>query len=975
MATADKTVKVTLVAVTTPYAKGMTEAAQQTKTLGKNIDEAGVKARGLNGGLSSAAKGIAALGAAAAGTAVVAFLGDAVKAAGDLQQSVGGVETVFGAASDKIKAFGKDSAENVGLSTNSFNELITVTGALLKNKGLTDFADQSLKLVQIGADLSAQFGGTAKDAVEALNAAMRGESDPIERYGISLNETAVNAELAAKGVQKVNGNFTEQQKTMARLTILQRQASDATGKFASEADTLQGQQQRLNAEWENAKAELGQGLLPALTKTIEGIRGGVDVVVAASHAWAELPGPVKEAAAAMVVWRLAGDRVLGGLGAVRQGVQAFRTELALQRSLAGIAQGDYQALGGSAVTAGASISRTSVLMKTAAGAAKGVGSAMLGAFGGPVGIAITGLTAVIGGYIQAQQNAKKAADDFADTLDKQSGKFTNASRSLAIQKFFGDFSQADYAKVRDALEKQQIGVADLVAAYEQGGKAVDDFKARFDKWRSAQNDPVTRDANIDVTALGNSYAALGRDIDGARKVFEVSKDATDKLAASTAAAVGPTEAVTAADKERARILADTAKDNEAAIKAAKDYAQALLDLHDAQVGASDANIGLQQSLADANDRLGKRADLTKQLADAEKKARSAGADPDKIATATERLRIAEKKLAEGRAKGTKGSALDSLQAGVSSAQRALDKATSQGGDAAKSAAAEVQRLKDELAGYAKTLDLTTQAGRDNQKSLNTIAGQAKSAAKANLEAGQSQATVNKQMDDARAKFIQTAQGFGASKKAAEDMATQYGLTRDTVDEYNRTVDKIVPVKPTKIVADTSQAKPVVQDIQDRVQGIKDRNIAIRAHVVGLEEITSKIDAATQPRTLMIRSKTLDILDSQNRRAGGGYISGPGTGTSDSIPAWLSNGEYVIKAAAVAKYGAGLLNSINSMRFAQGGYVSRMPERVMVQGGPPSHSETHDSSIKGPVTIIAHDYDDFRQQIYTEQRRARLSPLG
>ena len=37
-------------------------------------------------------------------------------------------------------------------------------------------------------------------------------------------------------------------------------------------------------------------------------------------------------------------------------------------------------------------------------------------------------------------------------------------------------------------------------------------------------------------------------------------------------------------------------------------------------------------------------------------------------------------------------------------------------------------------------------------------------------------------------------------------------------------------------------------------------------------------------------------------ARGGPIYGPGTGTSDSIPAWLSNGEFVVRAAAVRKYG-------------------------------------------------------------------------
>ena len=65
-------------------------------------------------------------------------------------------------------------------------------------------------------------------------------------------------------------------------------------------------------------------------------------------------------------------------------------------------------------------------------------------------------------------------------------------------------------------------------------------------------------------------------------------------------------------------------------------------------------------------------------------------------------------------------------------------------------------------------------------------------------------------------------------------------------------------------------------------------------------------------------------------AEGGYISGAGTSTSDSIHAMLSNGEYVIKADAVKKYGLNFLNAVNNgyftrmktyvPRFADGGYV-------------------------------------------------------
>lgn len=59
-------------------------------------------------------------------------------------------------------------------------------------------------------------------------------------------------------------------------------------------------------------------------------------------------------------------------------------------------------------------------------------------------------------------------------------------------------------------------------------------------------------------------------------------------------------------------------------------------------------------------------------------------------------------------------------------------------------------------------------------------------------------------------------------------------------------------------------------------------------------------------------------------AGGGSVHGPGTGTSDSILARLSNGEFVMKAQAVRHYGADLFRRLNSMQlpgFASGGLAS------------------------------------------------------
>ena len=265
----------------------------------------------------------------------------------------------------------------------------------------------------------------------ALNAAMRGESRPIERYGISLNETAVNAELARKGLNGLEGAALDQAKAMARIEIIMRQSADATGAFAREADTLQGQQQRLTAEWADAKAELGGALLPALTDVTRALRDGVDIAIAAGEAWGSIPTPVKAAVAALVLYHLTNQRVATGVTGVRDGIKRMREELALQQALAGGITGGYQRLGDEAKTAGTQVSRAAGAIGVASKVAKGAGSALLGAFGGPVGIAVTGLAVAIGVFAQRQAEAKRRVEALTDTLDAQTGAITANTQEWA----------------------------------------------------------------------------------------------------------------------------------------------------------------------------------------------------------------------------------------------------------------------------------------------------------------------------------------------------------------------------------------------------------------------------------------------------------------------------------------------------------------------------------------------------------------
>lgn len=62
------------------------------------------------------------------------------------------------------------------------------------------------------------------------------------------------------------------------------------------------------------------------------------------------------------------------------------------------------------------------------------------------------------------------------------------------------------------------------------------------------------------------------------------------------------------------------------------------------------------------------------------------------------------------------------------------------------------------------------------------------------------------------------------------------------------------------------------------------------------------------------SSTITRLEKEYKKmATGGFVQGAGSGTSDSIPTMLSNGEYVITAQSVSRYGLDFMNSLNQQR--------------------------------------------------------------
>lgn len=267
---------------------------QATKGASKQIEA--MRDKFLNVG-KAIGKTVATIGVGL-GAAVASQIKPAIDAASDLEQQFGALDSVFKDLAPGMKEFASNQYQ-IGLSTADASRSMVLLGSQLKGYGLPveEAAQKTKDLTLLAADLAATFGGTTADAVSSISALFRGEYDPIEKYGIALKKSDVNARLAAEGLDKLEGEQLKQAEAQAALTLLYEKSTDAQGQANREMDTAAARSERLKATIENLRAEMGEKLLPIFVDIVTYITE--DIIPAFQDFYAELTDPSGEAAMQM----------------------------------------------------------------------------------------------------------------------------------------------------------------------------------------------------------------------------------------------------------------------------------------------------------------------------------------------------------------------------------------------------------------------------------------------------------------------------------------------------------------------------------------------------------------------------------------------------------------------------------------------------------------------------------------------------
>lgn len=747
-----------------------------------------------------------------AGAASARFFGDAIQAASNLAEQQSKSNVVFGEAAAQVNAFAESAAKSFGQSERAALEATGTFGNLFVSVGVgqQQAADMSVTLAKLAADLASFNNVPIEDVFTALRAGLVGEQEPLRRLGVNLNEATLKAKAMALGLSDGKGVLDANAKAQAAYALILEQTGTAQGDFARTSDSLANQQRILSAEWEESKAQLGEGLIPA-AKLAVGVFGDFASIVS------KVPAPVLATGAAV------GGLTLGvGLLApvVKSGVESLREFAALvgrrvtttAASTAAInaetaalsANTAAQNANNAAAASGAA--QTGRLGTSLVGAGVAAGVLAKGSVLAAAGLAAFTITNKAGDFLsQAAVDAEALAEALANVGE------SGASATQILAEFGGNEAFAQL--VIDANKINSIGEA-LKGLLDGGIKAGD--KSTAQEVRKAQEelakldekltDLYNTDPQAALTAYGQITKALvaqGVPVQDLVAKLPTFIDLVEQGGDAQTAAATSTEAATAAYQEQFDALQEQFDLQRGLVDARENTAEAVRDLAEAEAAAkgnSDEYRQAQEAIADAESGV---ADAVAELADAR---REAAGDSDAYRDAQRGVADAERAVADAQ-RSTAQAQRDLTQARKDAAEQLEDLALAAEGAALaeERAAIRLEETKAALADVKNDPRSTSAEKRGAELAIREAELALKEAQDRNEDSAAELAAAN-------AKGIEGSDAVVAAKERVQEAIRAEQDARVRLGDATRRVSQVIVAAQERVV----EAQQRVRDSEKRL---------------------------------------------------------------------------------------------------------------------------------------------------------------
>jgi autonomous glycyl radical cofactor GrcA len=213
-------------------------------------------------------------GLAQAANAIGPMIKESVNLASSLNEEMGKSSAVFKESASGMQDWSKTTADALGMSRlQSLSAASTMGNMLLAfDVSANKAAEMSRRLVELAADMGSFNDVANEEAITALGAALRGENEPIRRFGVALDDARLKAKALELGLYDGKGALTGNAKAMAAYSSILEQTIPQQGNFAETSNDLANSQKIVGARFDELKIVIGEQLLPVVSELVTALK-------------------------------------------------------------------------------------------------------------------------------------------------------------------------------------------------------------------------------------------------------------------------------------------------------------------------------------------------------------------------------------------------------------------------------------------------------------------------------------------------------------------------------------------------------------------------------------------------------------------------------------------------------------------------------------------------------------------------------
>lgn len=368
---ARRTLEVVYLSDTSDFKKG-------ARNVGKSSEKTRGKVRRLGDGFGRLGRSVAAAGIAMGGARMFA---GTIKGASDLEEQVNKTGVVFKDAAPPIVKWSKTTAGSIGIAQAQALEAAGVFGNMLVPMGVArgEAAGMSKRMVQLAGDMASFNNASPQQTLDALRSGLAGETEPLRRFGVFLNQARIKAEALELGLldgakstkvirkaqidyEKAQRNVTDAvkehgeesleareanaklltaeenlkdatngvnaevkgaAKAQAIYSLITKDTADAHGDFERTSDSLANRQRSLKAQFSDIGAQLGGVLLPAVESAAGGAAALASAFTSLDPETQKIIGTAAAATAGLLALSMVFERLVAAGAFLGRGVKSL----------------------------------------------------------------------------------------------------------------------------------------------------------------------------------------------------------------------------------------------------------------------------------------------------------------------------------------------------------------------------------------------------------------------------------------------------------------------------------------------------------------------------------------------------------------------------------------------------------------------------------------------------------------------------